>query len=69
MVLWGYEICRKDIPMYFTDTAARAVHLWQMYKLFGWPFAGGWAEQPAYIVDIIETLELEARKRDKHGGK
>lgn len=70
MVLWGYEICRKDIPTYFTERAMAAIDLWQTYKLFGFPFSGGWAEQPAVYMDIIKALEIEARKRQgKHAGK
>lgn len=32
------------------------------YKLMGLPFAGGWAEQPFWVVDTIRALALEENK-------
>jgi hypothetical protein len=70
MVIWGYEICRSDIPGYLYPRAYAAISLWSMYKTFGLPFAGGWAEQPGIHMDVIERLETEARKRQaEHGSE
>ena len=34
------------------------LELWSKWRLFdGMPFSGGWAEQPAHIVDMINTVE------------
>jgi len=33
--------------------------LLRRFRLFGLPFAGGWADQPAVVVDVLETLLLE----------
>ena len=33
--------------------------LYRQFKLFGLPFAGGWAEQPAVFIDALETLLQE----------
>lgn len=69
-MLWGYEICRKDIPSYMTPRAYASIDLWQKYKSYGFPFAGGWAEQPAIYMDVIDALERELKKRQaEHGGK
>lgn len=63
MVLWGYELCRKDIPRYLSGRARAAIRVWENFKLFGLPFAGGWAEQPAVYMDVIECIEAEVAKR------
>jgi len=63
MVLWGHEVWRAKIPEYCTAEAAGAIGLWQNWKMFGMPFAGGWAEQPAVVMDVLEVLEAEWRKR------
>jgi hypothetical protein len=71
MVLWGYEICRRDIPGYLTERAVAAVRVWERFKQYGLPFAGGWAEQPAVYMDLIELFEAELAKRKaaQRGGK
>ncbi len=65
MVVWGYLICRRDIPQYLNDNAMAAIRVWRNYRVFGLPFAGGWAEQPGVFWDAIETLEYEARRRQE----
>ena len=37
-----------------------AVRLWSRWKKFGWPYEGGWAEQPARVFDVIEAVENES---------
>ena len=64
MVLHGHLIWRADIPKYRTEEAMTAIQLWSNYKCFGLPFAGGWAEQPAVVMDVLEVLENEWRKRE-----
>lgn len=58
----GYEVERHKIPEYFTPSVYSILSVYYKYKMFGWPWSGGWGEQPAYLVDIIETLEREAGK-------
>lgn len=65
MVVHGYEIVRADIPKYLSRHAYEAINVWKSWTIFGMPFAGGWAEQPAVYWDVIETLEMEARKRQQ----
>ena len=68
----GYLVRRDRIPEYMTADALSAVELWRKWKMFGFPFSGGWAEQPAVVVDVLETLEAEAQKQQTevtHGRK
>jgi hypothetical protein len=37
-----------------------AMSLYVRYKNFGWPFSGGWGEQPARFFDMIEAFENES---------
>jgi len=32
--------------------------IYNRFKRFGFPFTGGWAEQPDYIVNIIEMFDV-----------
>jgi hypothetical protein len=43
-----------------------------MYSRFGLPFAGGPAEQPAHLMDVINAMtiadeQISAAKAKKHG--
>ena len=62
IVRGGYAICRYDIPLILADPVVGYIHWWGKYKRYGWPYAGGWAEQPAVLVDIIDAIENEADK-------
>ena len=63
-----YAIDRSKIPEYFTEDNNAKIRFFFKYKAFGWPFNGGWAEQPAYLVDIVERLESEMGRREKANG-
>lgn len=65
MVLHGHIVRRSEIPSYFTEENTRKIEFFYRYKAFGWPYAGGWAEQPAVLVDIVEVCEGEIGKRAK----
>ena len=60
-----WVVDRGTMHEIFTPWIKKMLWIFQQYKLFGWPFAGGWAEQPAWIVDIITTLEQEYRMRQE----
>jgi hypothetical protein len=64
MILRGHSIKRQDIPTYFTYENMQRIEFFWKYKTLGLPFSGGWAEQPAYLVDIIIALETEIGKRN-----
>jgi hypothetical protein len=40
-----------------TEGVGWMVELWGKYKRFGLPYAGGWAEQPARVFDVIDALD------------
>jgi hypothetical protein len=73
MNVLGVDVERRRIPEYFTEEYFDALGIWKRWKRFGLPFADwGWAEHPAYIIDIIDTFEdartafeeQEARRAD-----
>lgn len=50
------EIVRKHIPW----AVNRYIHLfdaWQKWRTFGLPYVGGWADQPAPLLDVLNQLE------------
>lgn len=56
IVRLGDEIPRKHIPW----AVNRYIHLfdaWQKWKTFGLPYSGGWADQPAPLMDVLNRLE------------
>jgi hypothetical protein len=62
---WTVE--RLKIPSYFTAEYYSAANMWKMWKMgFGFPYTGGWAEQPAHIVDAISALEEEFQWHKKN---
>ncbi len=60
-----YVVVKGDIPGYFNDTTMAQMSMWEMYKLFGFPYSGGYDEQPAVYMDIIQALETECAKRNR----
>jgi hypothetical protein len=63
MIVGGHAVRRGDIPEYLNDPqSTAALEVWTRWRLLGDPFGNGWANWPAHIVDIIETLEGEYRK-------
>lgn len=65
MIIPGTDISieRARIPEYFNKDNDAKLGFYSRYKMFGFPFSGGWAEQPAYLLDIVERLESESRKK------
>lgn len=55
------EIERRRIPEVFNETYWSALIVYNRFKIMGFPFTGGWAEQPAQIVDVIEAFESAAQ--------
>lgn len=62
MILKGYEIERDKVPEYFSSEVMAGIEFYMTYKTLGMPYAGGWAEQPCHVIDIIKTLEIEEKK-------
>jgi hypothetical protein len=61
-----YKVERKEIPSYFTPDNIAKINFYWAWKTLGWPYSGGWAEQPAQLIDIVMTLESEMGKRAKN---
>ena len=51
--VWG---CPQKLV---TTEALEKIGLWGRWKRYGWPYAGGWAEQPARVFDIVDAVEGE----------
>lgn len=53
---------RSEVDEYLDSHFWSALDLWWRWKVLGgYPFSGGWAEQPAYVVEVIETAEAAYR--------
>ena len=54
-----YFIAKDKIEDYFTNfNYITAFNVWYKFHLnMGFPFTGGWAEQPWWIVEFISLLE------------
>lgn len=51
-------IKRRQLKYFLDDWFYSAWAVWRKFHLgLGLPYAGGWAEQPKHIVDIIEAFE------------
>ena len=71
-----YLIKQKDVFTYLNDyNYLIAFNLWHKFHTgMGFPFAGGWAEQPWWMVEVISMFEnaynLERQvKHEKETGK
>jgi len=51
------KVLKSEIPEYVDEQFWSCANVWSRYKQFGLPFTGGWAEQPAHIIDAIEAVE------------
>ncbi len=53
-------IRRRQIKYFLDEYFYTAYNVWWKYHLgMGFPYSGGWGEQPTHIVEIIETMEAE----------
>lgn len=64
MVMPGcdYKVERRKIPEYLARDEIEMIRFFWQWKSLGWPFSGGWAEQPANLVDVVFLLEGEYTK-------
>lgn len=42
---------------YFTEEFSELLSAWMNTKRWGMPFSGGWAEQPARVLDVFAAFE------------
>jgi hypothetical protein len=67
MKLWNdIRINRADIPSYWTQYYYSALRIFYRYKRFGLPFSGGWAQQPAYLIDMLELFDSIQDSHERH---
>jgi len=66
----GDVIDRGDIPSLVNDADfLTAFNEWNSYHQFGFPYDGGWKEQPCHLIDIIRLFDsLYDKYRDKKNG-
>ena len=57
--LGGQKIRRRDIAAMFDEYTRAALDIWAGFHRFGLPYSGGWAEQPAVLMDVISAIEEE----------
>lgn len=62
----GEWVPRNTFPDYWNDDLWSSIYLWKNWKQFGMPFAIGWADHPAWIVDAISTVDTVIK--DNHDG-
>ena len=53
-----YFIMEDKLPEILNDREVRKkINMYVISKKWGLPFAGGWMEQPAWIMEIFNTLD------------
>ena len=57
-----YLVNRRDFHKFWTLEYQEKISLWANFRLVGLPFAGGWAEQPGRVADVILTLEQQMKQ-------
>jgi hypothetical protein len=64
IALKGGEVVRiSDIPALFDDEDALfCLDFYSHYRMMGMAYGGGWAQQPARLVEIVRLLDPLDRK-------
>lgn len=58
-------VWKSEVAEWCDDWFFSCLDLWYRWKMFGClPFTGGWAEQPAHLVEIIETLQTAYKQHE-----
>ena len=66
MLFSNVQVKRKDVLDHFNDYYLSALAIYNRFKRFGFPFIGGWAEQPDYIINIIEMFDVTLEKYNSY---
>ena len=53
------DVYTRQCPERYVREWAWAFRMWKMSRKHGLPFAGGWMEQPALVVDVLTALDDE----------
>ena len=62
LIVADKKILRKDIKTYLTPEFWSVLALWQKIKQYGLPHGNGWADEPAFILDITDFFNLTLSK-------
>lgn len=65
LIVADKKILRKDIKTYLTPEFWSVLALWQKIKQYGLPHGNGWADEPAFILDITDFFNLILAKLQK----
>lgn len=61
------RVLRSEVGQWVDDWFWSVLDLWWRWKTFGaLPFSGGWAEQPAHMIEAIETAEAAYKETQRH---
>jgi len=63
-------VWKSQVGEYVDEHFWSVLDVWRRWKTLGMmPFSGGWAEQPAHLVEAIETAEMAYTEAEKvkHG--
>jgi hypothetical protein len=66
---WRIKIERREMASYFTPAFYRTLGIWSNIREHGFPHKEGWAELPAPLLKIVNTLNGTLRDWEdkKHG--
>lgn len=62
----GVKIKWTEIKGFLGEYYYSAVAIYNRFKRYGFPYSGGWAEQPEYIVQLIDVFESTIDKYHSH---
>jgi len=56
------DVYTRECPEVYVRQWGWAFRLWKTTRKHGLPFSGGWADQPARVMDILTALDEEFDK-------
>lgn len=54
-----WDVPRRELHTYLTPDFWKEYDEWAKYKRYGFRYTGGWAEQPAVYIDLLDIYEHE----------
>ncbi len=57
MLVGNEWVERREVPKFFNEEFWSAYRIYSRFRRFGFPYSGGWEEQPAHIVELIEAMD------------
>ena len=66
MLFNGSRIKWTEIKGFLNEYYYSAVEIYNRFKRYGFPYSGGWAEQPEYIVQLIDIFESTVDSYHRH---